>query len=647
MTRIASGLTALLVFIVTWAAAAGAAERSYQEPPYLKARVDSGDLPPVAERVPEDAMVVDMGAEGKTPGRYGGALKMLLGKQKDTRMVTVYGYARLVGYTPDFQIVPDILKSVDVEEGRIFTFHLRRGHRWSDGQPFTAEDFRYYWDDMANNKALFKGGPPKQMRVGKEMATFEVIDETTVRYSWSKPNPLFLPWLAGSRPPSIYRPAHYLKQFHEKYGDAEEIAELVKSEGRRDWAELHYSRDRPYRADNPDRPTLDPWVDTVDPPSQRFVFERNPYYYRVDTFGHQLPYIDETVVTLGSVDMVPARAGSGEVNLQARYMRFEHYTFLKQAEKRNNMEVRLWKTLKSAHKAIYPNLNAEDPVWRKLLRDVRVRRALSLGVNRHEINQVIYYGLANESNNTVFPQSPLYQPEYQYAWAKFDPKKANALLDEIGLTERDDEGTRLLPDGRPAQLIIDLAGESTEESDILELIRDSWSQLGLKVFPRPSQREVFRNRVFSGKALMSIWAGFGNGRSTAAMSPQNFTPTQQYQYQWPAWGLYVAKRGKKGEKPELPEVKRLIALNKQWMAATSEDEKSRIWQEILSINAEQVFTIGIINATLQPIVVSNDLQNVPEKGYYSWEPGAYFGIYKPDTFWITPVEKSAANKNGH
>ncbi len=612
------------------------------EPPSLQEAVAAAKLPPVTERVPEDAAQVDMEAEGKTPGEYGGALKLLMGKQKDTRQITVYGYARLVGYTPTFELKPDILRDVEVEEGRIFTLHLRRGHRWSDGHPFTAEDFRYYWEDMANNKALAKGGPPRQMRVDGEVATFEVIDETTVRYSWSKPNPTFLHWLAGARPPSIYRPAHYLKQFHETYADPDRLAKLVEAEGRRNWAEVHFSRDRPYRADNPDRPMLEPWVNVTKPPAQRFVFKRNPYYHRIDSRGRQLPYIDEIVVTLGSVSMIPARTGSGEANLQARYLRFEHYTFLKQAEQRNKMGVRLWKTLKSAHKALYPNLNAADPVWRTLMQDVRFRRALSLGVHRRELNQVIYYGLASESNNTVFPDSPLFRPEYRTLWAQYDLAQANALLDEIGLTKRDEEGTRLLPDGRPLHIIVDSAGESTEESDLLELVRDSWAQLGIKLFPRPSTREVFRSRVFSGQAIMAIWPGLANGLSRHDMSPANFTPTQKYQYQWPDWGHHVATRGKQGEKPPLPEVLRLIELQKQWQTATSQEEQTRIWQEILQINAEQVFVIGLVNATLQPIVVSDDLRNVPEKGVYNWDPGAYFGVYRPDTFWIAPVQKSAA-----
>ena len=612
------------------------------ETPSLEPRVNDGSLPPVEDRVPTDAIHVDMASQGKTLGRHGGAVRMLMAKSKDTRMVTVYGYARLVGFTDKLALRPDILKDVDVVEGRIFTLHLRAGHHWSDGHPFTSEDFRYYWEDVANNKELSPSGPPKQFRVEGETPDFEVVDETTVRFTWSRPNRGFLPWLAGSRPPFIYRPAHYLKPFHVRYGNLAKIAQLLSDESRRNWAELHFNRDRPYRADNPARPTLQPWVIKTPPPAQRFTFERNPFYHRIDSEGRQLPYLDKLILTMGSMDVIPARTGSGESDLQARYVRFDNYTFLKKAEKRNNFTVRLWRTLKSSHKALYPNLNAADPVWRKLLQDVRFRRALSLGIDRHEINQVIYYGLATDSANTVFEGSPLFKPEYRTKWAKFDPATANKLLDEIGLTKRDDEGTRLMPDGRPIHIIIDSAGESTEESDMLELIRDSWLKLGVKLFTRSTQREVFRNRVFSGHAVMSIWAGLANGMATPDMSPAQFAPTAKYQYQWSKWGRYFAGGGKKGKPPHLAEVNKLFELYKAWGLATSKDEQTRIWHQILAIHADQVFTIGIVNRTLHPVVVSNRLQNVPEKGLYHWNPGAFFGIYRPDTFWLKPETLSAA-----
>ena len=283
---------------------------------------------------------------------------------------------------------------------------------------------------------------------------------------------------------------------------------------------------------------------------------------------------------------------------------------------------------------MYPNLNAEDPVWRELLRDVRFRRALSLAIDRHEINQVIYYGFAREGNDTVFPDCPLFKPEYSTAWARFDLKKANALLDEIGLTDRNKNGIRLLPDGRPLEIIVETAGESTEQVDVLELIASTWQKAGIKLFNKPLQREVFRNRIYSGKTVMSVWGGLENGLPTPDMSPSPLAPTRQDQYQWPKWGQFHETGGSVGEPPDLPAAQRLMELNAQWVSSSSTEERKKIWELMLDIRAEMVFTIGIVAGVPQPVVVNKKLRNVPKKGIYNWEPGAHFGIYHPDTFWF-------------
>src|SRR5580704_7458964 len=215
--------------------AAGRAEAVLQETPFFADAVKDGKLPPVLQRIPSEPAL----AELETLGKPGGDMRMLMASAKDTRLMVVYGYARLVAYTPGLAIVPDMLLAVDVEEGRIFTLHLRPGHKWSDGQPFTSEDFRYWFVDVAGNTELSSGGLPLALLAGGEPPTFEVIDETTIRYTWSKPNPLFLPALAGPDPMFIYAPAHYLKQFHEKYADPTKLAELVKDAGVRNWAALH------------------------------------------------------------------------------------------------------------------------------------------------------------------------------------------------------------------------------------------------------------------------------------------------------------------------------------------------------------------------------------------------------------------------
>ena len=604
------------------------------EPPLFEKAVAAGELPPVSERVPRVPRVIDLEAEGLALGRYGGTLRTLIGRAKDTKLLVVYGYARLVGFDSKYRLKPDILESIEVEDARVFTLRLRPGHRWSDGSPFTAEDFRYYWEDIANNRKLSPTGPPRALLVDGRPPRFEVLDDLTVRYSWDRPNPFFLPRLAGAAPLFIYRPARYLKQFHADFADPEKLRREVEKARMQGWAALHNRRDNMYKLDNPDLPTLQPWRILTRPPANRFLAERNPYFHRVDAAGRQLPYIDRVVLIQADAKLIPAKAGTGEVDLQARYLAFKDYTFLKQNEKRSGYVTRLWSTAKGAQFALYPNLNANDPVWRRLMRDVRFRRALSLGIDREIINQSLFFGLARESNNTVLPQSPLYDERYRTAWARYDPAAANALLDALGLDRRRGDGVRLLPDGRPAEIIVETAGEDTEQTDILELIRETWAEIGIKLYSKPSQRQVFRNRVFAGETLVSVWSGLENAVPTADMSPEELAPTTQMGLQWPKWGQYYETSGRAGEPPDLPEAVELLALNDKWRAARSSGERAKIWRRMLEIHAEQQFAIGVVNGVRQPVVVRKELRNVPEKAVYNWDPGAHFGVYRPDTFWF-------------
>jgi len=610
-----------------------AAALELRETPMLAPLVADGSLPPVNERVPEPPSVVSFG-EGRAPGRSGGELRTLIGRAKDVRLLVVYGYARLVAYNEQFEIVPDILERFEVEEGRRFTLYLRRGHRWSDGAPFTAHDFAYWWENVANERALSPAGPPRDMLVDGKPPQFEALDEHTVRYTWEKPNPYFLPRLAGASPLFIYRPAHYLSQYHVKSADPEKLKKILRERRTRNWASLHNRLDNMYRFDNPALPTLQPWINQSRPPATRFVAVRNPFFHRVDENGVQLPYVDKVILIVSDGKLIAAKAGTGEVDLQARNLAFNNYTFLRDNEDDGGFQTHLWRIAKGAHVALFPNLNATDPAWRKLMRDVRFRRALSLGIDRDIINESLYFGLALQANNTLLPASPLYDDDHALRWTDYDPDLANDLLDEIGLEEMDDDGIRLLPDGRPLEIIVETAGEDTEQTDVLELVRETWADIGVKLFIKPSQREVFRNRVFAGEALMSVWSGLENGVASADTSPHELAPTSQQQLMWPKWGQYYETSGKSGEAPDLPEAVELMELAQQWYAATDSETRAGIWREMLAIHADNQFSIGIVSGVQQPVVVKNDLRNVPAKGIYNWDPGAHFGIYRPDTFWF-------------
>jgi peptide/nickel transport system substrate-binding protein len=600
------------------------------EAPMLAKLVAAGQLPPLVQRLPEHPRVMDADAEAM----YGGDLRTLIGTLKDTKLLFVYGYARLVGFDRDYHLVPDIAERVDVTEGgRTFTFRLRKGHRWSDGAPFSSADFEYFWKHVANDEELSPGGPPSTLSVDGEMPRVTFPDPWTVRFHWSQPNNLFLADQASAYPTILYRPAHYLKQFHRAFTPPDVLRKLARAEGRRNWAALHNKKDAMYVMDNPDLPTLQPWRSTVGPPAQVFVAERNPYFHRVDERGRQLPYIDRLVMILVERAVIPVKTSTGESDLQARYLTFDQIPFLRKNAAQAGFRVYLWNTGVPSTVAIYPNLTTNEPVMRKLLQDRRFRQALSLGINREEINHILYYGLGVPGQNTVL-RSPAGQEEPRMAYARFDPVQANRLLDAMGLAARDGRGFRLRPDGHRLDLIVETSGDESEHTDVLELVKDTWAEVGIDLLIRPSQLEVFRRRVFSGEAMMSAYYGnFGFGLPTPDMSPDWLAPVGQQQLQWPKWGAYFESKGREGEAPTLPAARHLVELYKRWLVSSDAAERARVWAEMLDVNAEEVFTIGIVGGTLQPVVVKNGLRGVPVKGIYAWDPGSHFGIHSPDTFY--------------
>jgi peptide/nickel transport system substrate-binding protein len=609
-------------------AAAPAAALELKETPALEAAIAAGKLPPVAERAPAEPLVADFASRGREVGAHGGTIRSMIARARDIRMGVVYGYARLVGYDESYRLQPDILKAVDVQEGRIFTLTLRKGHRWSDGAPFTTEDFRYWWEDVANHPELSPAGAPEIMLVDGEPPVVTVIDETTIRYEWKAPNPRLLPAFAEARPFFNYAPAHYLKQFHAKYADPATLETLVKDSGERSWAALHNKRDTAYDFDNVAFPTLQPWMNTSEPNSQRYLLARNPFFHRVDPEGRQLPYADGIEFTIAAGGLIPAKANRGEADLQARGLSLGDAPVLKKGEA-NGYVTRLWSSGYASEIALYPNLNYNDPVWRAVLRDVRFRRALSLAISRQTISKSLYFGLARPVGMAALPQSPLYEEANALAWADHDKVRANELLDAMGLLKGAD-GVRRLPDGRPMEVIAETAGERAEEIDALELIAEMWRDIGVKLIFRPLDRDILRNKVFAGEAMMPVWFGWNVGIPTADAAPTEIAPVDQAVFSWPKWGQHFQTKGQLGEPVDMPEAQRLMDLFDAWLVAADEEERAEAWREMLKIHADQVFAIGLVASAPQPVTISTRLRNLPAEGVYAWEPGAHFGIYRID-----------------
>ena len=617
--------------------------QSYVETPLFAERVGKGELPPIAQRLPKEPMVVDLAAKGRSVGRPGGEVTSLVARGRDIRYMSVQSYARLVGYTEKLALEPDILAKLENDNDQTFTFRLRDGHRWSDGHPFTTDDFRYYWEDVAHNPEVSPAGLPEFMILDGKPPRFEILDERTVRYSWDKPNPRFLSQLAGPRDPFLYRPAHYLKQFHTKYANKGKLEEAAKKQKLKSWAALHNRMDDMFENTNPDLPTLQGWRVMNAAPATRFTFERNPYYHRVDATGQQLPYIDRVIFDVAAGGLMAAKANAGETDLLSRGLSMSDIPILKEGEHAKGYKTLLWLYARGSELALYPNLNTADPVWRTLNRDVRYRRALSLGIDRKTLNNALLFGLGREGNNTILEESALFSPELRSKYAQYDPAEASRLLDEIGLTKRNGAGIRLLPDGRELEIIVETDGEGGFIVDGLTLITEFWREIGIKLFVKPQDRTILRNRAYAGMTVMVAAQGLDLAVPTAKMAPTELAPMIQTFYAWPKWGQYVETKGKTGEACDVPEAKHLLALYERWMATADETVHEQVWREMLANHAENQWSIGTLAGAFQPIVARNGLVNVPTKALYSWEPSAMLGVYRVDEFyWDKAAGKEAS-----
>ena len=629
------------LILATCVALPATAQTVVKESAFWEGEVAKGQMDPADLRVPQTPLIVDLEAKGRTFGTQGGTLRTMVTRSKDVRQMVVYGYARLVGYDENYRLKADILRDVEVEQGRIFTMHLRPGHRWSDGAPFTSADFKYWWEHVAQNEELSPNGPPEVMRVGDDLGTMEFPDAHTVVVTFPRPNPNFLQMLAQAAPPFIFRPSHYLEQFHVNFNTVEEMEAMIDAKRVRSWAPLHNKMDNMYQFDNAALPTLQPWV-VASGTSSRQLFIRNPYFHRVDARGTQLPYIDVVEMGIVGSGLVAAKSNAGESDLQARGLDFRDVSILKKGEQDGaSYRTYLWSNGAASQIAIYPNLNFADPVWREVIRDARFRRALSMGIDRRMINRALYFGLGKEGGMTALAASPFFEPDNLTKWAIYNPELANVMLDEMGLTDRTPSGIRLLPDGRPMEFVIETAGERQEVENALAIITDTWRDLGIKLIMRPLDRDILRNRVFSGVTMAAVWFGWDNGIPQPFTPPNYLAPTDQVFFAWPKWGQYYQTHGAAGEPIDLPAAQRLMDLSKAWQKTNVEAERSRIWREMLDIHADQQFGIGILSEAPQPIVVSDRLRNVPVKGKWAWDPGAHFGVHRVDEFYFSDDEQIA------
>jgi peptide/nickel transport system substrate-binding protein len=590
------------------AAAAPAKPGAYKESPLVEAEVKAGKLPPVEQRLPENPLVVQPVEE---VGQYGGTWRLAFKGVADFHAYQRNVYESMLRWPrdPKDPIGPGLAEKWEfAPDGKQLTLTLRKGLKWSDGQPFTTDDIVFWWEDIALDTNLSPSPPAEWVVNGKPM-TLEKVSSEVIRLKWDGPNGMALRMLAfhGNQWPlnferfGFYAPKHYLTQFHPKHNKSITDYKLFNE-----------------KADdyNNERPSMTSWRITSWKAGDRFlVATRNPYYWKVDPEGNQLPYIDELRIDLVENDeALNLKAINGEIDMQFRGIQISKFSLLQENKEKNGYRVLPWPDASGSKVAFFVNQTIADADLKPVFQNVKFRQGLSYAINRKRINEVAYFGLGKERNAILIPGSPFYEDAQESLYAQYDQAKSNALLDEVGLKKGAD-GFRTLPSGKPLELTIETDRTSGPDFDTLELVRKDWENVGLKVALKTTPRETFVPRANNGEVQIGVW---GTDRGLEPfVDPVYVFPYDERSWMAPAWGLWYKSGGQKGEKPE-GDVAKAHELFGQFRSTVDPAKQIEIGKQIMKLGSENIWVIGTVGAVPSIAVVKNNFRNVPEQAQTDW-----------------------------
>ncbi|MGQ9631635.1 MAG: ABC transporter substrate-binding protein [bacterium] len=606
---------------------------SFNEAPQLKELVSKGQLPPVERRLPKDYMVYEV----EEIGQYGGDLKTasvgprgghdLYCSTDPPFLFTTNAYSQA--------IIPYIAKGYDIsEDKRRVRVYLREGLKWSDGTPFTADDIMFWWNDIIMNEELTPVKPKLWMPGGK-LAEFRKLDDYAVEITFAVP---YRPFSSYTVITAInFRPAHYLKKWHVKYNpDADKLA---KQENFDAWYRAFGSHnDAGWGQQDTNIPGLGPWVMEKLTTTQK-IYSRNPYFMGVDQMGNQLPYADRIVVDIvANREIVTLKLLNGELTV-AGYMSgmtAKDVALYKTGEEKGNYHIFPYTSLYTEVVFSF-NQAHPDPVMRKIFQDVRFRQAMSLALNREEINDYLMAGTGVPTQATVHPTCTFYRKEWSEAYAKYDPEMANRLLDEMGL-KRGPDGYRLRPDGKTLAVVIlfDDAGLGyRSDPEFFQLMKSYWEAIGIKTEPRATARTLIQTRALAGELDIGVWS-----------HPRLIEGAVYYpgiEAHWKsnnaalAWGIPYAvwydTGGKSGEEPPAYIKEFFDAWDRWCLAVTDEDYKEKA-RALWDLQAKNLYIIGTVGYSKWPLMIKNDLRNAPKEGFILAEPVRWWVIAYPEQWFF-------------
>jgi peptide/nickel transport system substrate-binding protein len=609
----------------------------FSEAPMLAEKVAAGELPPVDERLPAEPLVVEPVEE---VGQYGGTWRMVDNDTNNGWLRQTIWVEPFLKWNRDMSgMRPNLLESFTWnDDATVLTAKFREGIKWSDGQPLTVDDFLFWWNDIILDPAMGQA-PPVGAAVGGEPMQVEKVDDYTLTFTFAASNPLFLDYFSrGSYSSSLWVvPAHYLKQYHPKYNSAvTDVTELLN----------RYNATS--RMQYIDMPTFAAWMVTEYVPGERVRLERNPYYWKVDTAGNQLPYIDRLEVQIpqgNASELVLLKALAGELDMQTRDVALKDVPLVMENAEAGDYRVIMWTRGDYAWPWLILMYDYTDEGIVDLMYTPEFRRALSLAIDRNQLNEVGHLGLGKPRQFALSAESPEFQSEegkkvfeeWVQSYAAFDPEQAKALLDSIGVVDVNGDGFRERPDGTPLELIVDVPADGDSLTiDDMDRIQQHWEAVGLKTTLNIVAWSIIDQRAAAGEIMIRAW---GSAAAWGLISaPTVWTPIEGVTYciGGQRIGRYYQSLGADGVAPRPGSMlEKLQNAYTDLISTADPAERERKLLDAYRIHIEEgPISIGTVGDHPSPVIVKNNVHNVPETGIVaSWDLG-FPGTADPEQFFF-------------
>jgi peptide/nickel transport system substrate-binding protein len=606
------------------------------ESPVLAAQVQSGALPPLAERLPKDPRI-------QTPidqiGEYSDTIQILApgpgaGDFGTTLMPGMFGE------TNDGKLFANYAKGLEMsDDAKTYTFHIREGLKWSDGTPFTTSDVLFWYEDDYLNTDINPTPTAWGWTPAGNVAKLDVIDDYTFKMSWEQPNkPLtntLMYWAGMYWNFATGTPRHYMEKYHLKYNP--NVEDEAKAEGYDTWVQYYGARKNPtsgkYAAE---MPALAPWI-FVEQPATHTLYQASPYYWGTDPEGNQLPYFDKVLsLTVADAEAFNLKAVAGEADYASGRLKLSNLPLYMDNADKGNFVVLKFDSPRGTDDGFSFNRTSKDPVMRELYRDLRWNQAMSYAINRKEVQEVVFLGTGVVRQAAPNPECSYFKKEWEDYCVEYDPDKANALLDELGLDKRDADGYRLRPDGQTLALNIELTIPDSPTLDVTQVVAKHWEDVGVKVTYKEVERTLYQTRSAANEIEVSVWHADRTNEARAFVPGVGKLVPDSIEYyafsgtnEWLRWHL---SKGEQGEEPP-DDWKQLFVDIDAWHTSFTQEDYLALATKIFDfVILDNLRVIGTVGFTTWPVIVKKDLGNFPQAGFMGDDTGGARSL-NPETWY--------------